>query len=264
MESTETKKKKKTKYIFCRNNLFKWGYLYVKSFLTTEILLHANGTHLISAYMGGGKTLLMSHIINGVDKDKYFFLTNLDEFYQENVYYFNLKEMFVNGEQVKSVPLTDKKGRRLYAMIFDEINLNFNRRENKKTSYNDLFMGLIEFVVSSRQQGVPRLYFIGQKLELQDTQIISLLKYNHDIIKCRKFAKYKPFNDTGNFIFYPVKLKIIHRIKSTNDEFIDVKKEKIKIIQEDYESYNTAYLGTIYSKLPKMSIGKNHLDKKEK
>lgn len=247
-------KPKKVKYIFCRHNLFVWLFLIIKNWLLKPSMLHALGSHIITAYPGGGKSLLMNKIINDVDKDKYFFLSNMSEFKNDNIYTFDIEDIFKDNEQIKSFPTMDDKGRKLYGVIFDEINLTFNKRLNRKSSYNDIFIGLIEFLVSHRHQDVPRVYFIGQKLELQDTQLQSLFKIQHDIIKCRKFPKYKPYNLSGNLIYYPTKLKVIHKIKSDLDEFIEVRKQKIKIKEQDYKSYDTKYLGKIYKSKEKVNV----------
>lgn len=244
-------KNRRIRLFLCKYNVFVWLFLIIWRFLNKPPLIYAPGSHIITAYPGGGKTLLQSHIINSVDSKKYFFLSNMKEFSQENVYTFDIEEHFSNNEQVKSFPTRDLKGRQLYGIIFDEINLNFNRRLNRKSDYNDIFIGLVEFLVSHRHQDVPRVYFIGQKLELQDTQLQSLFKYQHDIIKCKKFPKYPPFNRTGNLIYYPTKLKIMNRIKGENDEFLDYKRTKVKITEEDYNKYDTKYLGKTYAQKPK-------------
>jgi len=257
MEKNDLKPKnkpKKVKYFFCRHNLFVWLFLIIKNWLCKPSILHNLGSHVITAYPGGGKTLLMNKIINDVDETKYFFLSNMKEFAKDNVYSFNLEDIFKDNEQVASFPTMDEKGRKLYGVIFDEINLTFNKRLNRKSSYNDIFIGLIEFLVSHRHQDVPRVYFIGQKLELQDTQLQSLFKIQHDIIKCRKFPKYKPYNLSGNLIYYPTKLKVVHKIKNDLDEFLPYKKQKIKIKEQDYKTYNTKYLGTIYKNKEKINV----------
>lgn len=169
---------------------------------------------------------------------------------------FKIEEIFQDNKQVKSFPVVDERGRKLYAIIFDEINLNFNKRINKKTSYNDLFVGLIEFLVSHRHQDIPRIYFIGQKLELQDTQLQSLFKYHHDIIKAKKWPKYWFYKDNNYIEFIPYKLKIVNRIKSIDDDFIEVNKSKVKIKMRDLLTYDTKYLGNCYKKLDKIKTYK--------
>lgn len=256
------KQAEKVKYLFCRRNVFVWLFLVIKALikrLFTNDVIFNNGSHIINAYPGGGKTLLVSHIIGSVDSEKYFFISNMAEFPgYENVYSFNIQDIFKNGEQVASFPTYDHKGRELYAIIFDEINLSFNRRMNRTTEYNDVFIGLVEFIVTHRHQDVPRIYFMGQKLELQDTQLQSLFKYQHDIIKCKRWPRFKPYNITGDLIFYPTKLKIINRVKAENDQFMDMNKQKVKITLEDCQKYNTKYLGKTYASKKPLKLKGNY------
>ena len=246
--------KNKRKLIFHRRNIFTWFWNVLKYLFYKEGLLHANGTHIITAYMGGGKTLLMNKIINDVDRSKYFFLSNIKEF--DDVATFDISELFDDTTQKKSIPLKDQYGRRLYGVIFDEINLQFNKRLNRRSDYNDLFIGLVEFLVSSRHQGIPRVYFIGQKLELQDTQLQSLFKYQHDIIKTKRFPKYWFYYDNGYISMIPRKLVIQHRVKSreVQDEFIDYRKQKVKIVEKDLTTYKTNALALNYINLPKLEV----------
>ena len=235
-------------YIFSKRNIFIWIFKIVIGLFKKPSIYRAQGTHFISAYPGMGKTLLMNKIIQDTDQDKYFFLSNLKEF--DNVQQFDINEIFQDNTQVKQFPLLDKKGRKLYGVIFDEINLTFNKRLNRKSDYNDLFIGLIEFLVSHRHQGVPRVYFIGQKLELQDTQLISLFKYQHDIIKCKRFPYYWFYKKYNAINYIPRKLHIVNRVKSIDNDFIELNLHKIKITKNDLTTYNTKALANNYENLP--------------
>lgn len=238
------------KYYFGKiKNVFKYIYNILKNLFRGGGILHATGSHIITGYPGSGKTLLMSHIINDVDNTKYFFYTNIDEFNQENVKVIKLADIFDNKKQVKKLAVRDERNRKLYGIILDEINLNFNRRVNQSHDYTNLFIGLIEMVVTHRHQNIPRLYFIGQKLELQDGQLISLFKYQHDIIKCKKRYRYwKYYKDYAQRI--PVKIKYITRLKDNTDTFQDYQKDKVKITWFDLESYNTFGMAKTYNALP--------------
>lgn len=246
-------KEKKRKLIFSKRNIFTWLVAIIKYLLHREGILHAQGSHIITGYPGSGKTLIANKVINDVDRSKYFFLSNIAEF--DGVDTFDIDELFNDTTQQKSLPLKDQYGRRLYGIIFDEINLTFNKRLNRKSSYNDIFIGLIEFLVSHRHQGVPRVYFIGQKLELQDTQLQSLFKYQHDILKTKRAPKYWFYYDNGCISMIPRKLIIMNRIKSqeAQDQFIDYKKTRIKIKEKDLTSYNTKALAMNYLTLPKLN-----------
>lgn len=146
----------------------------------------------------------------------------------------------------KIIPNNWRKGRKLYGIIFDEINREFNRRNNRQREYNEAFTGLIEFLVSHRHQDVPRVYFIGQKLELQDTQLQSLFKYQHDIIRTTRRPKYWFYKDKKHLEFIPTKLDIVNRVKSIDDEFIELNCVRCKITRENLETYNTKALADEY------------------
>lgn len=261
-QKTIISQKKRVKYVFCKRNVLIWFILVIISFIKRlfgKSLLFANGSHIVTSYPGGGKTLLASHIINSVDSESNFFLSNMAEFPgYDNCYTFDINDIFKDGEQVKSFPTIDHKGRKIYAIIFDEINLNFNRRMNRTSDYNDIFMGLVEFIVTHRHQDIPRIYFLGQKLELQDTQLQSLFKYQHDIYKCRRWARYKPYNLGDPLIWYPVKLKIMERVKGLDDQFTEAGKTKIKISLEECKKYNTKYLGKTYQAKPQLKVKGNY------
>lgn len=212
--------------------------------------LYRRGTHIITGYVGSGKTLLVNRLINTIDSEKYFFISNLDEFKQENVYHYDIWELFENGTQVAKLPTKDAKGRKLYALILDEINLKFNRRMNRTTSYNNQFVGLVEFLVSSRHQGVNRVYFIGQKLELQDTQLQSLFKYCHNILLNKTKAYYELYLESGAIIYAPKRIYFENYIKNFDDEFESENIKQAKITYDDLKSYDTYGLRNIYEQLP--------------
>ena len=253
----DKKKKRNIKewaqYLFiCKNNVFVWLWLIIVSLFRRPSLYRALGCHLISAYPGMGKTLLMNKLIQETDKEKYFFLSNIKEF--DGVNTFELTDIFRDNTQVKQFPKVDEKGRKIYAIIFDEINLTFNKRLNRKSDYNDIFVGLVEFLVSHRHQGIPRVYFIGQKLELQDTQLQSLFKYQHDIIHTSRRPFYWLYKKINHIEWAPKKLKIVNRVKSVDNEFIELNVDKVKITQDNLETYNTLALANKYKDLPKATI----------
>lgn len=243
----KTFKEKMRYYIFSKQNVFVWLWKIICGLFNKPSIYRAAGTHFISGYPGSGKTLLMNKLIQETDNEKYFFLSNLKEF--NGVRTFDINDIFKDNKQVKSFPKKDEKGRKIYAVVFDEINLCFNKRLNRKSDYNDLFVGLIEFLVSHRHQGIPRVYFIGQKLELQDTQLQSLFKYQHDIIQTKRFPFYWLYKKLNVINYAPRKLKIVNRVKSVDNDFLELNAEKIKITRENMETYNTCALGEMYAKL---------------
>lgn len=239
-------------FIFSKQNVFTWLWQVIKGLFKKGSIYTALGAHLVSGYMGSGKTLFVNQLRNSIDKEKYFVLSNIAEF--NDVKTFNLNDIFYEGEQKKSFPIEDEKGRKLWGIIFDEINLTFNRRNNRTRDYNDVFTGLVEFLVSSRHQNIPRVYFIGQKLELQDTQLQSLFKYQHDIIQTKRFPFYWFYKMFYHVEYIPRKLVIVNRVKSIDDEFIELNLDKVKILKSSLLSYNTKALGEAYASLPKADI----------
>ena len=208
------------------------------------------GTHIITGYPGSGKTLLANKIINCVDSNKYFFISNKNEFYQENVYHYDIWNLFDDYKQVQRLPITDEKGRKLYGLIIDEINLEFNKRLNKSNEYNKRFVALVELLVTSRHQGINRIYFIGQKIELQDTQLQSLFKYWHNILSNKSKAYYQFYVELNKIIFAPKQIVFESCKKSLGDEYDFIKFEKFNIKYYDLISYDTNGLSVDYSTLP--------------
>lgn len=224
---------------------------FVKNWLTRKSdPLFKRGTHIITGYMGSGKTLLANKVINSVDPKKFFFITNVDEFKQENVYYHNIWELFSDTKQIKKLPTVDEKGRKLYGLILDEINLKFNKRLNRSTNYNNLFVGLIEMIITSRHQGINRIYFIGQKLELQDTQLQSLFKYWHNILYTSKKAWWPFYKLENRFVVAPKKIFYETYKKGEQDEFEHLSIDKIKIKYKDLITYDTFGMRKDYEQLP--------------
>ena len=229
-------------------------------------IYHRKGSHIITGYPGSGKTLLSNKLINdannekikdaeniirNTDSDKYFFITNIDEYFQENVYTYNIFDLFKDGKQIKRLPIIDHKGRKLYGLILDEINLKFNKRLNRSKDYNNSFIGLIELIITHRHQGIPRIYFIGQKLELQDGQLQSLFKYWHNIIYSKQKPIWNYYKDNKGYIVAPKKLYIENYVKSYNDEYLQEEIiDQVKIKYLDLISYNTLGLKDYYEELP--------------
>lgn len=226
-----------------------WEWL--KRLFIRVSIYHRKGAHIITGYPGCGKTLLAEKIINEVDASKYFFITNIDEFYNENVYHYNVFGLFYETKQIKKLPIRDEKGRKLYGLILDEINLKYNRRLNRSKDYNNSFVGLIELLVTHRHQKIPRVYFIGQKLELQDGQLQSLFKYWHNIIYNKLRPSWKFYKNGKGYVIVPKKLFIENFIKSYQDEYLqDENISIVKISYEDLTGYNTYGLAETYEQLP--------------
>lgn len=215
----------------------------------------AIGVYFISGFQGSGKTLLINKIINDTKGD-YFWLSNIDEFKQKNVYTFNLNNILSNGTIINKLPtIIDSK--KLYGVIFDEINLKFNRRNNRYNSYNEMFLGLIELITSMRHMGINRIYFIGQFFELQDIQLQTVFKYHINIVKSLKKPVYSFWKDNGIFIYPPRKIVIELKKKGENNIFQTKYKKIVKFSDSDYTTYDHRGLASAYNKLPYANIYEN-------
>lgn len=244
-------------YLLGKNNIIKYIYEYIKNlFQKNNSCLYNYGTHLISGFPGAGKTLLSNYIINNVDRSKYFFYTTKEQYIGDNIYYLPLEKLFTDKKQNYKIPIVDGKGRFLYGVIMDEINLHFNKRNNRTNEYNDQFIGLIEFIVSHRHQGIKRIYFLGQKLELQDTQLQSLFMYHHFIKKKKIKRPFQLFKETGQIKIIPKKLIIENFNRNELNEYVSIGKEKIKINRLHLETYNTEFLNEYYKELEELEIEK--------
>lgn len=242
-------------YLFKDFGIFKFfGAILKRFFDKNNDILYYNGVHLISGYPGAGKTLLSNNIIKSVDKNKYFFYTTREQYKSENVYFLDMNEIFCEKQQKKSIPVVDKKGRKLFGIILEEINLEFNKRLNRTNDYNEQFIGLIEFIVSHRHQGIPRIYAIGQKLELQDTQLQSLFMYHHFIKKRKNKYSYQLYREKGDLKSIPKKLIVENYAKNEVGEFYKVSTSKFKINRYILGTYSTHYLNEQYKELESYEI----------
>lgn len=230
-------------------------------------ILYAKGSHIITGFNGSGKSLLLSHLINSVDSTKYFWLCNMKEYNQDNVKTFNIDDVFNDKKQQLRFPKIDEKGRKLYAIIFDEINLKFNRRDNKTTAYNTRFLGLMEFLVARRHQGIERIYFIGQRINLQDAQVFSMFQYQHDIFQKKetyiyywwRWLKYLKAEDKRKVFKYfyriPKYIRLVNLYKSIDDDvFIPGDEIKVKLQPNDFIKYDTHALNKDYEGLPLVKV----------
>jgi len=224
-------------------------------------LIYSPGVHLITGASGSGKTLLMNIIIHSILKKDGFVWANMDEFAHQRVLTFDIDKLFQDGEQKYRLP------KRAYfikpydsytyckAVVIDELNARFNRRMNRQTDYNDVFVPMIKFTVTHRHQIADRLYFIGQSLLLQDGQIQAILKVRHDV-KASKRWRYYFFREQKKMLYLPKKLIITNHVNSgvdPNGNIIWIQQKivtKIKVIPSDFETYDTHAFEKLFDHLP--------------
>jgi hypothetical protein len=213
----------------------------------------AQGFHYIDGPTGGGKTLYMNILLTKLLSNGGFMWANIDEFKNKNAYVFDMEKVWSSGKQ--NLRLNNYiEPNYCKGIIFDEINRFFNRRANKEKTYNDIFIPMINSLFTHRHDGYPRIYFLGQNVVLQDTQIQSVLKWKH-LVSCKYKYYYVYFRNEYKLISAPSILTVEHhkKIASNSDGtpiFKLVSKEKIKIINEYLESFDTHAFSKIIESLP--------------
>ena len=98
-------------------------------------ILYCKGTHIITGYPGSGKSLLMSHIINNVDKNKYDKLIQFYIFNEKDYNYF------------RKISIVNYQSKNFYvgSFIYDELDKtiyqsdNVARNDEYKEIYNNFF-----------------------------------------------------------------------------------------------------------------------------
>lgn len=215
----------------------------------------AMGGHYIDGPSGAGKTLLMNIILEYMLKNGGFAWQNINEFFYKPVKTFDLFDLFADGRQIYRLDHVDDAGRYCKALVLDEVNAAFNRRQNKQRDYNDVFIPLVKFLTTHRHQKIPRFYLIGQSLLLQDSQLQEIIKYRH-YVQAKKRWRYWFWRNELKMEFVPVKLKITNFIKSGTDEngkpiWTKIKqKMKIKVEPWMLETYNTHAFASMFDDLP--------------
>lgn len=220
---------------------FLWAVILFNIRKKIKLPLFYNGVHLITGLPGCGKTLLASLIIDELATAEKPALVNINEFDAEKTMVFDTNDCFANGKQVKRFLPTR-------AMIFDEVNLHFNRRMNGAGWYNNVFIGLIELITTHRHQEIERIYFIGQSQKLQDVQLQSLVKYVHNVSSVKSPSFYF-YCKNGNVIYIPKKLKVETYYK-LDDVMLKIDTIKINITPEMLENYDTFGFAKKYNDLP--------------
>lgn len=259
-ESVFIKKKKKNKYtkkwVLSRSRfLFLFKILILKLRSNKKNVLFSQGVHFITAPSGSGKTLLSNYILRELTLNKNAFMwVNIDQYEKKITEHFIINDIFNNGSQSYKLPLQNEKKQYSKGVIIDEINLHFNRRENKKKDYNDIFIPLMSFLVTHRHQNQDRIYLLGQNRNLQDTQIQSVLKYQHRVF-CSKKYKYFYFRERKKMVYAPIKLKVITFLNVGQNnvgdtEWQEIKTDKIKVTIELLETYNTHGFAEFVKDLP--------------
>jgi hypothetical protein len=218
-------------------------------------MLFAYGGHYIDGPSGAGKTLLMNIILENMLKSGGFAWQNINEFFYKPVKTFDIFDMFAGAKQVYRLDPVDQDGRYCKALVLDEVNSTFNRRQNKQRDYNDVFVPLVKFLTTHRHQKIPRFYLIGQSLLLQDSQLQEIIKYRH-YVQAKKRWRYWFWRNELKMAVVPVSLKITNFLKVGTDEnghpiWRELRpKMKIKVVPWMLETYNTHAFAELFAGLP--------------
>ncbi|MCK9576789.1 MAG: hypothetical protein M0R51_12780 [Clostridia bacterium] len=253
------RKKYDHKWTLNRSHVHFWFRVIGKWLTIKPSPLMANGIHFIDSQSGGGKTLLMNWIARNLLKKGGFMWSNIDEFKHKRIYNFELERLYNGGDTKMKLPyMIDNHYSK--GIIYDEINSKFNRRQNRQRDYNDVFIPLMTDTVLHRHRHHPRIYFIGQSVLLQDTQIMSVLKYRH-FVSARFRWRYYYWREQLRMVFAPYRLKVIHYKKIGITENGDpiwkkIGKSKIKISPLYLETYDTFGYAKLYDDLPDYEIPK--------
>lgn len=208
------------------------------------------GIHFVEGPTGVGKTLYLNHTARTLINKDGFVLSNRDQFYHKNIFAFDTSEVWNDGEMKFRLPYYIDDIGKCKGLIFDEINKTFNRRLNRYLSYNDIFIPLVDWAVGHRHDQIPRLYFIGQALELQDTQIQSIMYYKHKI-RSKKHYWYYFWKEELLLVKAPKKLRIKHFIKDDETgDFVKFATTTVKLSIDDLITFNTHGFASDHAGLP--------------
>lgn len=179
--------------------LKKWANRY-----KTPIL--AEGVHLILATMGGGKSSIMfdvmeelrrltgfgSSVNTDLENPKYNKITH--SFFRHHDFFdmwdkFGLEEVTNKYGETRFIATLREQFNPdfLAALVFDEFISALNRRNNKSTDYNKVFLAIFNLVLHKRhvskkslKSGIKRVYFL-QQIDALDGLLNSAIDYKHYI-----------------------------------------------------------------------------------
>lgn len=178
-----------------------------------QAMLFSPGVHMVSASVGGGKSLL-SFILAEINLDKtglatYFTspvekpqLTKDGKFKYVYHRYINLDNYYdKDGKKVKRFNTEKHK-----MIMKDERHLEFNPRLNNTAEYKKKFIPQQRDEILMRHEGITHIYKFSQYKKL-DSQDMQALTYMHEV-KTVKDIPIRDWLETGDFNYRPVMLKV--------------------------------------------------------
>ena len=148
-----------------------------------QIPLAEIGAHYIYGKPGDGKSTFVYYFMERMAKDwgKGAYTTEQMEIPRFNdrgelVYHhqkIDLADIYKNGKQQLGFD-----GNRFDKLVIEETLTKFNHRNNKKTDYNDILLGIVETMATMRHQWLRQVIFISQ-LPIGDVQLMLMMLYHH-------------------------------------------------------------------------------------
>ena len=217
------KKKKRHKMALAFLFPFMWLWAVVSNAMKPPI--YRNGIHAVTGITGSGKTLLMHKIALYYLARGYTVYSNSR--FNSAVKYLEIDDYFGEFEQKK--PLEN------CIVIFDEIQYQFNKRQNRRNDYNEIFIPMIEWLTTHRHQGVPKVYFITQSYNQLDLQFQNLIHRVHMVFS-KSYPDFKIWLRDEKFgvKFRPYKIKYYSKPKTEIDKD-DIQKYILKNDKQVYQ-----------------------------
>jgi len=249
---------------------FNWlWYLFLKSRGKKVLPIFENGTHFGYALQGGGKSSLAYNLMESLrlqtglgsyinvelEKPRYDSINQihykLHQVFDETEFW-GLKELQDNlgNQYLESTQLKKFDTKKFRNVFIDELFSLFNQRENKKSSYNNVFIGLMKSIVHQRHADIDRYYFFSQ-IDKTDVQLESIFKWVHQI-KVELDTSYLEWVKTGKLVKHIIGWHITSTTKDKNrkgQDIIRTKKYFIpRIFEEEY--FETKNMKHLYDHLP--------------
>lgn len=266
--------------------LKKWRFRY-----KTPLL--AEGVHLLVATMGGGKSSLMFDVIEelrrvtgfgssvntALENTKYNPITNAYFRYHDHFEMFDkfgLEEVVMKDGEVRVIATLREQfdPNFLAALVFDEFISSLNRRNNKTTDYNKVFLAIFNLVLHKRHvakddlgNGIKRIYFL-QQIDALDGLLDASIDYKHHIevdLDCTYGQWLLTGMLTKNILGWKVwsyALDKKRNMKKKTDLW-KLKQHYYRPRTFDIEDFESRNMGDFYNSLPKQKTKYNVEVKKE-
>lgn len=237
--------------------IYGWKYL-LKLFRPLDILMR-KGIHIIKSPPGGGKSLsayltaekhyknsgYQSYINSQFEKPR---TDKNGRRYTKHIF-FEFENIFgirnVNGK-LEGYQKKLFNSRKAKVVIWDEIHLMFNPRENRSSLYMLAWKPFLNNILHYRHEGFHSHIILSQlKVDIQLASIASYIHQPTTIID----INYRLWMATGQFKMVPVKIKY-QTFKFVDDKMKPYRKWSRRVDYEDLEFYETLALKHTRSNIP--------------